>query len=161
MSTFPSHAVSFLIRIPLSSSPSFPHSALFLSPSPPLPPPSPLLSPTPSTPPLPPPPPPHCIKVLDELLEQLKESLSANQFERVRFFVRFLADLVNTRVLDVESIVEVFDALLAVKFELAIPQVCVHARVRVHACVRVCMHAWCGYSQMCVALSHFPYMVCL
>ena len=139
MSTFPSHAVSFLIRIPLSSSPSFPHSALFLSPSPPLPPPS----------------PPHCIKVLDELLEQLKESLSANQFERVRFFVRFLADLVNTRVLDVESIVEVFDALLAVKFELAIPQVCVHA------CVCVCMHAWCGYSQMCVALSHFPYMVCL
>ena len=141
MSTFPSHAVSFLIRIPLSSSPSFPHSALFPSPSPPLPPPS----------------PPHCIKVLDELLEQLKESLSANQFERVRFFVRFLADLVNTRVLDVESIVEVFDALLAVKFELAIPQVCVHACVR----VCVCVHAKCVHSQMCVALSHFPYMVCL
>ena len=78
----------------------------------------------------------------------MKESLTGNQFERVRFFVRFLADLVNARVLDVESIVEVFDALLAVKFELGIPQVCVCV---VCVCLCVCL---CACAHMCV----FPYV---
>ena len=61
--------------------------------------------------------------MLDVLIEEIKSALSSQNFNKVQLLVRFLADLVNTHVVDVDSIIEVFDTLLAVKFELNIPQV--------------------------------------
>ena len=54
---------------------------------------------------------------------EMKDAISAFDFERVRFLLRFLADLVNTRVADVVSINEVFDVLMAARLEEGVPQV--------------------------------------
>ena len=66
------------------------------------------------------------LQVLDQLHVELKEATSSRDFEKIRFLVRFLADLVNTRVADVASINEVFDALMSVRIEADIPQVSPH-----------------------------------
>ncbi|XP_078375127.1 nuclear cap-binding protein subunit 1-like isoform X2 [Oculina patagonica] len=61
---------------------------------------------------------------LDMILENLKEVLIAAQFDRARLMVRFLADLVNCRVLMPSALLEFFDKLLAATMEENITQVC-------------------------------------
>lgn len=62
-------------------------------------------------------------EILDMLLENLTEILNAGQFDRARLMVRFLADLVNCRVLMPSGLLEFFDKLLAATMEENIPQV--------------------------------------
>lgn len=60
---------------------------------------------------------------LDMILENLKEVLVASQFDRARLMVRFLADLVNCRVLMPSALLEFFNLLLAATMEGDVPQV--------------------------------------
>lgn len=60
---------------------------------------------------------------LDMILENLKEVLIAAQFDRARLMVRFLADLVNCRVLMPSALLEFYDKLLAATLEETITQV--------------------------------------
>lgn len=59
---------------------------------------------------------------LDMILENLKEVLIAAQFDRARLMVRFLADLVNCRVLMHSGLLEFFDKFLAATMEENAPQ---------------------------------------
>lgn len=60
---------------------------------------------------------------LDMILENLKDVLVAAQFDRARLMVRFLADLVNCRVLMPSALLEFFNLLMAATMEGDIPQV--------------------------------------
>lgn len=60
---------------------------------------------------------------LDMILENLKDVLVAAQFDRARLMVRFLADLVNCRVLMPSALLEFFNLLIAATMEDDTPQV--------------------------------------
>ena len=54
---------------------------------------------------------------------RLKELMKQNEWDRCRLLVRFIADLVNCRVVDVSSMVQLYEAFVAVTLEEGIPQV--------------------------------------
>ena len=71
------------------------------------------------------------------MVESLKENLALGNYEKVRKLVRFLADLVNSKVVASASIMSLFDTFITVTYEPDIPQVC--PCVCVCVCVRVCV----------------------
>ena len=68
---------------------------------------------------------------VDMMVELLKENLALGNYEKVRKLVRFLADLVNSKVVASGSIMSLFDTFITVTYEPDIPQVCI--------CVSVCV----------------------
>ncbi|XP_033634615.1 nuclear cap-binding protein subunit 1-like [Asterias rubens] len=59
----------------------------------------------------------------EEMWRRLKELMKQNEWDRCRLLVRFIADLVNCRVVDVSSMVQLYEAFVAVTLEEGIPQV--------------------------------------
>ena len=74
------------------------------------------------------------LQFVDMMVESLKENLALGNYEKVRKLVRFLADLVNSKVVASASIMSLFDTFITVTYEPDIPQVC-----GVCVCVRVCI----------------------
>ncbi|XP_046913339.2 nuclear cap-binding protein subunit 1 [Dermatophagoides farinae] len=62
-------------------------------------------------------------EVVEKLIVNLRNHLKNGQYERARFMVRFLADLVNTRVISCGSLINLFENLVDVTMEDNIPQV--------------------------------------
>ncbi|XP_065911771.1 nuclear cap-binding protein subunit 1-B-like [Dysidea avara] len=60
---------------------------------------------------------------VDMMVESLKENLALGNYEQVRKLVRFLADLVNSKVVASASIMNLFDTFITVTYEPDIPQV--------------------------------------
>lgn len=95
------------------------------------------------------------------MVESLKENLALGNYEKVRKLVRFLADLVNSKVVASASIMSLFDTFITVTYEPDIPQVsvlvylcgCLYpclCMVYVCPCVCTCMHTHaCSCVQMC------------
>ena len=54
---------------------------------------------------------------------RLKDLMKANEWDKARTLVRFIADLVNCRVVDVSSIVALYKVFANVTLEEDIPQV--------------------------------------
>lgn len=65
------------------------------------------------------------LQFVDMMVESLKENLALGNYEKVRKLVRFLADLVNSKVVASASIMNLFDTFITVTYEPDIPQVCV------------------------------------
>jgi len=80
------------------------------------------------------------VQFVDMMVESLKENLALGNYEQVRKLVRFLADLVNSKVVASASIMNLFDTFITVTYEPDIPQV-----VYVCACVCVCVHT-CAFT---------------
>lgn len=62
-------------------------------------------------------------ELLDILVNDLKTALVMKQFNKSKQLVRFLADLVNAKVVASSSIISLFDTFLTVTYEPDIPQV--------------------------------------
>lgn len=60
---------------------------------------------------------------VDMMVESLKENLALGNYEKVRKLVRFLADLVNSKVVASASIMNLFDTFITVTYEPDIPQI--------------------------------------
>lgn len=60
---------------------------------------------------------------VDMIVEDLKSALALKQFSKARQLVRFLADLVNAKVVASSSLMSLFDTLVTVVYEPNIPQV--------------------------------------
>lgn len=61
--------------------------------------------------------------VVEQLLKDFKKFLNSGDYERARILVRFMADLVNTRVISASSLIALFESLIDVTMEDNIPQV--------------------------------------
>ncbi|OTF74987.1 nuclear cap-binding protein subunit 1-like protein [Euroglyphus maynei] len=62
-------------------------------------------------------------EVVEKLIVNLRNHLKNGLFENARFMVRFVADLVNTRVISCGSLINLFENLVDVTMEDNIPQV--------------------------------------
>ena len=60
---------------------------------------------------------------VEMLVRNMKESLKTEEFEAARLIIRFLADLVNCRVIVAGSLLAMFDNFIEVTLEDNIPQV--------------------------------------
>jgi len=98
------------------------------------------------------------------MVESLKENLALGNYEKVRKLVRFLADLVNSKVVASASIMGLFDTFITVTYEPDIPQVCVclslclSASVCVSVCLCLCLcvclcECLCLFVHVCVCVS--------
>ena len=74
------------------------------------------------------------------MVESLKENLALGNYEKVRKLVRFLADLVNSKVVASASIMSLFDTFITVTYEPDIPQVCLYYCMCQCVSVCACMH---------------------
>jgi len=80
------------------------------------------------------------VQFVDMMVESLKENLALGNYEQVRKLVRFLADLVNSKVVASASIMNLFDTFITVTYEPDIPQV---------DCVHVCEYSVCIHMHVC------------
>ncbi|XP_064390232.1 nuclear cap-binding protein subunit 1-like isoform X2 [Halichondria panicea] len=62
-------------------------------------------------------------QALELVVAELRSALTLSQYDKARHLVVFLADLVNCKVVNVNSIVSLFDTLVTVTFEPDIPQI--------------------------------------
>lgn len=63
------------------------------------------------------------VQFVEDLWLHLRDLMKANEWDKARTLTRFLADLVNCRVMDVASIVVLYEAFANVTLEEGIPQV--------------------------------------
>ncbi|CAI8004654.1 Nuclear cap-binding protein subunit 1, partial [Geodia barretti] len=60
-------------------------------------------------------------ELLEVLMEDLRNALALQEMEKARILVRFLADLVNAKVVASSSIMTLFDTFITVTYEPDIP----------------------------------------
>ena len=99
------------------------------------------------------------------MVESLKENLALGNYEKVRKLVRFLADLVNSKVVASASIMSLFDTFITVTYEPDIPQVsvsvCISVFVSMYACLNFHAHVWCMHVCPCVCVCAHTRHTCM